>query len=626
MIKFEVHYEKKRIEFSEDNYIKLPEIIEVIKKEFYFQDNDNIQIYNIDENQIVEKQILNNEDLQSCKKKISENEYFIKLKINIEPESQKNKDIIFSKSNNIILESKIENDDKNSPAPFPLKSSVLAEKKEEFPRLLEENKNKESNIDVKIFEQKLKLCESNHLKEMQSLNEKINEMSKKISILMTIIFKFLKSKKNFYKKIEEDIANKIKNNFDDYDKKMNIKINEIKNELNEKTSICINEQINKLLPKIKNSNDNKVCNINQIKIIKNNDNNIIDKNKKISNNSPNKKKTIDLLEKKNQKLEDNHKNVNKKDENLNNDKINKIEVENNSNNTKNILKKESPKKCQNELEKVNNNNIKINNRERDFRLRKKPTYQRRYNNNIKKEELDRIKEDKNEIIHNDSKKEEKHDFQDKSKNIINDNQTNKNYYYFRINKQSLNFNNKIKIIEGNDNPNLLELTVPKIEISKKGTNKAYSIMNKIFFEDYQQKNVKFEKINDFELELLKKGMEKDFNEGKFALKNYCQNYIEEIVLPIFKKTKLNNEQFKVLEYNIEKILESCGLPKNYYSHHIFEEKIKNNEVDRKKSFDALREFRKKFAITEIDFSDEGIIKRLEENGLDINKTFQKMFG
>ena len=59
-IKFEVHYQKKRIEFSEDNYIKLPEIIEVIKKEFQIQDYENILIYNIDDNQNVINQIIKN--------------------------------------------------------------------------------------------------------------------------------------------------------------------------------------------------------------------------------------------------------------------------------------------------------------------------------------------------------------------------------------------------------------------------------------------------------------------------------------------------------------------------------------------------------------------------------------
>ena len=482
-IKFEVNYKKIRFEFTEDNYIELPEIIKIIKKEFHFQDNDNLKIYHIDDNQIVKKQILNNEDLHSCKKKISEYEYFIKLKINIDPESQNNKDLISSKSNNsvIILESRNENDDKNSPAPFPLKSPVFVEKNEKIISLLEEIKNKENNIN-KVFEEKLKLCESNNLKEIQSLNNKINEMNIKVNLLMTIIFKFLKSKKNFYKKIEEDLANKIKNYFDDYDKNMNSKINEIKNKLNEQNIVYINEQINKLLPKAKNSNDNIVCNISQIELIKNNDNNIIDKNIKINNISQN--KINDIVEKKNENQEDNPKNENKNNENLNNDRINKIEVENNSNNNNidNNLIKESPKKCQKELEDVNDNNNRLYNSEKKFKLRKINTEKKRYNINKKKEQLDRINEDKNEVPNINSIKEEKYDFQYKSKNIINEYHTNKNIYFTRQNNMRTTFNDKNKRIE-DDNSNLLNLTT-KVEIKKRRPQKIYTSMNKIFFQDY----------------------------------------------------------------------------------------------------------------------------------------------
>ena len=55
-------------------------------------------------------------------------------------------------------------------------------------------------------------------------------------------------------------------------------------------------------------------------------------------------------------------------------------------------------------------------------------------------------------------------------------------------------------------------------------------------------------------------------------------------------------------------------------------KIKKKEIDRRKSMDALRRFRKEFGVSEKDYADEGIIQRLAENDYDINKTFQKIFG
>ena len=562
IIKVEIHYNNKRFDFSQDNCINLSEIIDVIKDEINFQDEKDLQIYHIDDNQKIIKQILNNEDLQSCKQEISEKKYLIKLKINIEPESQKNKNNILFKSNYSILSS--------SPAPFPLKSSIIEEKNDK------KKENKDNYIDNKVFEKRIEILESNHLKEMQSINGKINEMDKKINKLKIIIFQFLKSNKNIYKKIEENVESIIKNNFDDYEKIMNTKINEINNKLNEQTTKYINEQINKLLPKAKNFNDNKACTTSQFKIIKNNDN-MINQNIKIKYNSPEKK--IRVVEgKKNEKLEDNQKN--EKDENIKNDKINRIEVENNSNNNSNNLKKESPKKCQNNLENVNENIIRKNYSERNNKIKTLNIDLNSYKNNntINEKTFVRKIEDKKEINNNDSRKEQKPDFHGNSKNIINDNQTSINNFHKysgrRLKNQKSNFTGNIKKIE-DDNSNLLSFTSPNIIIPKTRPNKAYSIINKIFFKDFQQKYSRFEKINDFNLEQIKKEIEKDLNEGKFSLKNYCQSFIEENVLPLFKQSNLNKDQFETLKYNIEKILECCGIPNNYYSDY-FSTKNKKN--------------------------------------------------
>lgn len=289
IIKVQIYYKNKRYDFSKDGCINLSEITEIIKKEINFQDKKELQIYHIDDNQKIISQILNNEDLQSCKQKITENKYFIKLKVNIDPESQKNTDNILSKSNISICSSKSENDNKNAPAPFPIKQFISDEKKD-----------KENYVDNKVFEKKIELLKSHFLKEMQSINERIKEkmkeMDKKINKLQIIIFQFLEPHKNINKKTEEIAENKIKNIFDDYEKIMNTKINEINNKLNEQTIKYIDEQINKLLPKAKNFNDNKLCTINQFKIIKNNDN-MVKQNIKIKYNSPKRKIRV-VLEKK----------------------------------------------------------------------------------------------------------------------------------------------------------------------------------------------------------------------------------------------------------------------------------------------------------------------------------------
>ena len=53
---------------------------------------------------------------------------------------------------------------------------------------------------------------------------------------------------------------------------------------------------------------------------------------------------------------------------------------------------------------------------------------------------------------------------------------------------------------------------------------------------------------------------------------------------------------------------------------------KDVEEETHQSMEAVRRYRKEFGISKEDFKDEAIEKRLIENNLDINKTFQKMFG
>ena len=111
------------------------------------------------------------------------------------------------------------------------------------------------------------------------------------------------------------------------------------------------------------------------------------------------------------------------------------------------------------------------------------------------------------------------------------------------------------------------------------------------------------------------------------LKAFCLNYIEENVLPIFKRKDLNDSQRDILEFNIETILKCCGEDKNIYRNEYYPESSKTKKViDRSKSLEALKKFRKEFSVSEKDYNDEGIIQKLESNDLDIYKTFQKIFG
>ena len=152
-------------------------------------------------------------------------------------------------------------------------------------------------------------------------------------------------------------------------------------------------------------------------------------------------------------------------------------------------------------------------------------------------------------------------------------------------------------------------------------------MKKYFFSDYEQKFIKPIKISDNEKKEIEKELVKEKREGKDNLKTFCINFIETNVLPFFKRRELTDDKRDILKYNIEKILQCCGMDKNTYRDDYYPEIIKKRKVmERKKSVEALRRFRKEFNIDKSQFNDEGIILRLEENNLDIYKTFQKMFG
>ena len=115
--------------------------------------------------------------------------------------------------------------------------------------------------------------------------------------------------------------------------------------------------------------------------------------------------------------------------------------------------------------------------------------------------------------------------------------------------------------------------------------------------------------------------------GEHYLKDYCINFIESNVLPLFKRNDISNEVREIIRYNLEVLLKCCGKDKNtYYNYYYPEANRQKKQVDRQKSVIALRRFRKEFGISEKDYNDEGIINRLVENDYDINKTFQKMFG
>ena len=227
----------------------------------------------------------------------------------------------------------------------------------------------------------------------------------------------------------------------------------------------------------------------------------------------------------------------------------------------------------------------------------------------------------------------------RQKNNLNNNTNNLNYKnkfdYEKPKKDAFkleysNFNNSInnknnKIINNNNNNN--EIKDRNGNQKKEGDQKIYQSINNIFFYDYQQKYIKDQKINEYQKEVLQKDIFNDKIKGRNILKNYYMNYIETIILPLFKKNKnIIQSKLETIKYNISVILECLGIDKNYYNSFYYQNELSMKKVSKAQSIDAMLKFRNEFKISKEDITDEALENRLKENNLDIYKTFGKIYG
>ena len=432
--------------------------------------------------------------------------------------------------------------------------------------LEEENRMDNENEDEKYKAQ---------IKEIESLKCQINELKQdKNNINIQNYYnndKIMKKLQTQVDEYQEEIINKQNSNFI----YINDKLEEIKKYINEKISININKEFEDILNHIKKGITEiihllyKYDNIKKIKY------------DKISN-------IYNLKEINN----------NKKDNNFpfNNNRISKINYiprkkhninllnEDKNNEKKEIIYSERDSKISSKIdeEPLSTTRNKINNfrNQEDIKI----------NRFIKKGTTSYSLNKKNDYIINSNKKE-----------------------YFK--KKIYN----TEATDRNDKP---------INREKKNDNqKIFQSINSIFFYDYQQKYIKDQKINENKKEELQKEIFNDKIKGSNILKDFYMNYIETIILPLFKKNKnIIQSKLKTIKYNISVILECLGMDKNYYINYYNQYEIKKLNFDRSNSQEAMIKFRKEFNISKEDYTDEALERRLIENDLDIHKTFEKMFG
>ena len=457
-----------------------------------------------------------------------------------------------------------------------------AQKIEELEEILRKELEEDENIDYREYEQQKN--------EIEKLKKEIDKF--KISNNINDDNQHIESKTEIVDKCLEDIMDQLNSNYDKYNNIFNEKMEEFKKNIIEETNAHINEQFEEILNELKEINTNK--NINEI---------IEDKKSNLEE--------INASDKKNNKIFGNNYNR------ISNKKIiHRVKNDNNiSSNNSNILN-ENNESRNSILNEGKSNKNEINDEQKSD-----------YENIDDCDEGVTVKNPINQFktphINNANR------FINKPNNLTNI--RNSNVEKKRI--SLINKDKKEKEVKIKENKKLVPSNNDKAKINKDNTNlkdinnKIYQSINNIFFIDYQQKNVKDEKINDLKKEQIKDIIFKDQETGANIIKEYYMNFIEVKILPLFKKNKDNsNLNLEAIKYNISTILECLGMNKNYYNNYYYQYEMQKKPVNRNQSLEAVRKFRKEFGISKEDFKDEAIEKRLIENDLDINKTFQKMFG
>ena len=158
---------------------------------------------------------------------------------------------------------------------------------------------------------------------------------------------------------------------------------------------------------------------------------------------------------------------------------------------------------------------------------------------------------------------------------------------------------------------IVHIKKTKNEIKQKPTKKYLTILKRTFFQDNYQRYIKNELIKDYDLEELDE-----------VVKN-TKLFIETRILPIIQQNKINEDELKIVKYNISKILNCLGLDEKLYVSQYYPKT--KPKIDRRASQEAVIKFRNEFGIGKDIIKDNALEDRLIKNGLNFEKTFQEMY-
>ena len=484
----------------------------------------------------------------------------------------------------------------------------------------------------------------------------ITELTDKIN---TLLEKYEKNFREKLKKMENDLNENSENNFNQILDAIKENNDALKKNCEKNFKYTL-QNISKIIQEIElnknivlNRNENKLSDNSEIKEQGNNINQYDNKSVEYLNKFYGSKKDIEKYY--NLGKKDNPKEIKRKKNTNENIRTNQKEI-NNSNNIKAGLynnkefieqnnsktyyhsgakKQNNNENKQNNRTNTNNSNISINNSSNNSQNNKQ------YKNELNKDYNLIQNMEENEIDNENSfniNSGNKNSFNISTKQNKNIKQNNNNYSIFNKKNNQKAIKTNINMKNENNIKNLNKNSIngknykekkenEKNDNEKKPIRNILSLANNIFFIDNGQNYPKKEKINDMKINEIIRELEREIKNNDKTLIEYFPIFIESNVLKHFKRRDLNDEQREILKYNIKTILKICGINPTKYSEYYYPEvNNKRRSIDRNMSIEALKKFRKEYGISKEEFSDEGLIRRLNDNNLDIRKTFEKMFG
>ena len=527
---------------------------------------------------------------------------------------------------------------------------------EELERELNELKvTVDEDLFDKEFNKEIDKLKEEQENEIKSLKNEINKLKKENNYDNLINFQNQEFDETFLKILEEKIVNDIVNNkfkayLKNYEKKIEIQIKEIKDNINLEYNKLIESQFNEILSQI--NKDNKNIKENFSKNIETINENI--KNIKKELNSLGGNLYLKNIDNNNdiqdQKSENSISSSNFSQKDEKSGEIRRQISGKNNRNRKSSKKPSAPKKSDNNITSISSSNsLKGNNNPKYFEnelyyssqkndLKQEPNdNNKRYSNKqITSFKMDENptnsfntekKSKKEEIINNNSEiQEEVNEKINVPKNSFLASKVTTNLNKYIINNNDSNKNHGMDLFKQKTQQQpkrIVHIKKTKNEIKQKPTKKYLTILKRTFFQDNYQRYIKNELIKDYDLEELSKEVLNDRKLGEDEVVKNTKLFIETRILPIIQENKISEDILRIVKYNIGMILKCLGLDEKLYVSQYYPKT--KPKIDRRASQEAVIKFRNEFGIGKDIIKDNALEDRLIKNNLNLEKTFQEMY-